>query len=440
MASVEVDESPVRGEEPKSPHKTKKRKHRDSDQRRSSSKKPKHLDNDANLETDAPGTPILSSPSNSKKKSKPHKTTLRSSPSRPSPQPELDHEVSLPKATHLSNGVESPTTNEPQAPTTTTSPFYRTTASLYLPLPAIALSPTTALPSLITTHLTPLLLTYFPPLRGIILGLSNPVLSSEKPDPKSAPHPLNSAQEPNPRIVLAHCADDAGLSYIWLTATYLVFRPQSGDELAGWVNVCSEGFVGLVCYNYFQVAVARDRIPSRWRWVMPGGEEARAKKARKSEKKKNKKKERRKQGGGFGYDGLDEAEAEVEAGNGTSQETLVDGMDGVVEEEAEDEAVAEDGGERETGYFLREDGTKVTGSINFRVVDCEIVPGHDRDTWSLQIEGTLLSPEEEEMLVETEREKAIRRQEKAVMSGGLRNGTFVNQSQSRSGRRESTPI
>jgi DNA-directed RNA polymerase I subunit RPA43 len=407
--SMELEKSSASQEARQKPsHKTKKRKHEDSELRASSKKRKYRDENSGNV----PITPTRTS--KSKTKSKPVKYALQSSSPSSLPAPilleaeseaeaEADHDISLTDATPLAKGTT----------TATSSPFHLTTLSLYLPLPAIALSRTTALPSLLTTHLAPLLLTYFPPLRGIILSVSDPVLSSKKPLPDKPPPPSAPTEAAPARTVLAHCADTDGLSYVWLTATFLVLRPSIGDELEGWVNVCSEGFVGLVCYNYFQVAVARDRIPDAWRWVPPDGESSKRKgKVKKGEKKRGKKND----------------EEEEEGWAGTSQETLVngDGERGV--EEIEEEG--------ESGHFRREDGTRVKGSIKFRVVDCEIVPGVDRGSWSLQIDGTLLSPEEEERVLEEERQKTLRKQGKVLMSGGMgsvpRNGSV-------SGSRLSTP-
>lgn len=287
----------------------------------------------------------------------------------------------------------------PHAPLS--SPFHLQTTSLYLPLPPIALSTTTALPSLLATHLTPVLLTYYPPLQGVVLAISNPVLSSRTPAADKPPSPPSSSSTPAPQLVLAHCADDGGISYVWLTATFLLFRPQVGDELEGWLNVCSEGFVGLICYNYFQVAVARGRIPPRWRWVPPGGEpagstEKTAKKGGRAKGKDQKTEERER-------DNVSGGE------QGRPQQPLSEGVvngDGV-----RDRVHQED--DRENGFFVREDGSRVKGSLRFRVVDCEVVPGHDRESWSLQVEGTLLSPEEEE------RQTASRKGPRNIRSSGL---------------------
>ena len=379
---MEEKDSPFGEAERKSSHRTKKRKHTDLEQRPPSRKRKKHLD--GSLEN-APDTPIPSS--KSRTKAPPPNEVLQSPPSSQpvsAALPESDHDISITDTPATTNGSTA------ELP----SPFYTTTMSLYLPLPAIALSPITALPSLLTARLTPLLLTYYPPVRGIILSISNPILSSKKPQPNDPP------TDPNERTVVAHCADTDGLSYVWLTATFLLFKPQIGDELEGWVNVCSEGFVGLICYNYFQVAIAKNRIPTEWRWIPPGGEVNAAVKWKTRRKTKTKRKRN---------------DDDDEIATATSQERLVNGDDVARTEEEEEEE--EEG--KESGYFQRDDGTKVKGSIRFRVVDCEIVPGHDRESWSLQIEGTLLSTAEERRVLEEEQLKALRRQGKAVMSGGL---------------------
>jgi DNA-directed RNA polymerase I subunit RPA43 len=36
--------------------------------------------------------------------------------------------------------------------------------------------------------------------------------------------------------------------------------------LEGAVNVVNEGMVGLICYNYFNVAAAKESLPEGWSW------------------------------------------------------------------------------------------------------------------------------------------------------------------------------
>ena len=258
------------------------------------------------------------------------------------------------------------------------SPFHSTRLSIYVPIPARSLDPSTALSSLSAEHLAPTLLTYYPPAKGVVLAFSSCALSSERPSPTSA----------SEKVVMATCGDQYGVSYIWLSATVLAFMPAREMELSGWMNVCSEGFVGLVSYNYFQVGVAQERIPKDWSWRPAGGVMTKS-------KKKGRKARMSKDGS-------------VDTSQETSQETAT------AVERAEDDGA---------GYFVDASGTRVSGTLRYRVVDCEVVPGATRDTWTLQVEGTLLDAKDEAKVVEEEQQKEMRQRNKAsgkaMMSGAL---------------------
>lgn len=45
-----------------------------------------------------------------------------------------------------------------------------------------------------------------------------------------------------------------------------MFRPEKGTVLEGAVNIANEGVVGLICYNYFNVAIPRESLPESWTW------------------------------------------------------------------------------------------------------------------------------------------------------------------------------
>ncbi|KIW34983.1 uncharacterized protein PV07_01710 [Cladophialophora immunda] len=282
------------------------------------------------------------------------------------------------------------------------SSFYSTRLSLYLSIPAISLE--AAKPSVLAVHLAPLLLTYFPPAQGIVLGFSDPVMSAQPNSGINLPllPPRNGEIEAQAEV-LADTADEFGVCWVWLTATFLVFRPERGDELYGWTNVTSEGFVGLVSYNYFQAAIGKARIPAEWKWNGPSREQLqKTKKGRKGRLRDE--------------SGLDDGEE-----HGT-QETATT----VVEAPSSQSLLADDG-----GHFTDASGTKIQSTLKFRVADTEIVPAHDRHKWSLQIDGTLLDDEAEQSVLEEERGKFERAQETsrsrslggedaAVMSGALR--------------------
>jgi DNA-directed RNA polymerase I subunit RPA43 len=272
--------------------------------------------------------------------------------------------------------ASSPTKKRKQATTTAAaaaatpeSPFTLKKATLYLPLSPISISPTHALASLLAEHLSPLLLTYFPPLKGVIMAYSNASISSKPPSPTSAP-----SENPQP-LTLATTADEYGVLYVYLTATFLVFRPQRGQILDGWVNVQSEGFLGAVVFNLFSVGIERKRLPSNWKWVPPG-EEAEAADDDSASDKDMADFDAEKEG--FRPAALDEEEIPFEG-----------------EEEEEEEAA-------HSGYFQSVSGHRVRGSVRFRVVDVDVIPGSERDRGFLSIEGTMLESEEEQKLSEAE--------------------------------------
>lgn len=287
------------------------------------------------------------------------------------------------------DGITSKTKKDKSTKTTSTapssvenaeSPFSLATATLYLPLSPISISPTHALASLLAEHLSPLLLTYYPPLKGIVMAYSNASISSYPPS-----SPSRQSSDPNPQpLTLAKSADEYGVLYVYLTATFLVFRPRRGQTLEGWVNVQSEGFLGAVVFNLFSVGIERKRLPTNWRWVPPGEEDddgtsSAAKDTTTDDES----------GGPRVSPGFDPATEQFQPAALAADELDIDGED-------EDEAAS--------GDFQSVSGHRVRGNVRFRVVDIDVIPGSERDRGFLSIEGTMLSAEEEEKLMQAERQ------------------------------------
>ena len=282
---------------------------------------------------------------------------------------------------------------EPSIPDDNTpSPFHSVRLSLYLPLSAISLSPSTALASVQAEHLAPLLLTYFAPTRGVVLAFTDTTLSTTRP-PLDGPTPTPSSST---SPIFAHCADDCGVSYVWLTTTFLVFRPTPTHALTGWINVSSDTFVGLIAYNFFQAGVAKTRIPGDWRWIGPGADLAQARK--RSKRKKIRIRSEDPDGDEDPMDVDMDADADID-----STQTTQVAATATAEEDEDEEAEDDYDG---TGYFVTGDGSRAKGNLPFRIVDVDVVPGHDREKWGLQIEGTLLGPEDEAAVVADERLQA----------------------------------
>lgn len=65
---------------------------------------------------------------------------------------------------------------------------------------------------------------------------------------------------------MAQSIDEYAVSYIWLTCEFTIFRPVRGSTLEGDVNLQSESVLGLMCYNYFNAAIDREKLPADWTW------------------------------------------------------------------------------------------------------------------------------------------------------------------------------
>ncbi|KAL9121638.1 MAG: hypothetical protein Q9187_001805 [Circinaria calcarea] len=251
------------------------------------------------------------------------------------------------------------------------SPFHTQTSSLLLPLSPI--SQLYPLQGICAEHLSPLILTYHRPFRGVVLSYSNPQLSENPRDIIPG-----AQQEP----VLARSVNEYAASFVWVTADFLIFKPQKGGWTEGWVNLQNEGHLGLVCWNLFNASIERKRLPTSWRWV-EGGLEVGSKE--KSKQARN----------------LSEPEASGGEKGQKEPQTTNDGQD-------------------TQGYFEDENGNKVEGRLGFRIRDVDTSLTSDREKSFLTIEGTLLSDREEEALQEQEaiRSKSHNLRESPERRGG----------------------
>lgn len=214
--------------------------------------------------------------------------------------------------------------------TSPASPFHVQTASLYLPLAPV--SQKYPLEGLCAEHISPLILTYYPPFSGVLLSYSNPRLS-EKPFKDDG------------EAVLLQNIDEYAVSWAWVTAEFLLFKPEKGALLEGYINLQNQGHLGIVCWNLFNASIESKRLPSDWKWKDV------------SEMKNS-------------------------------------------EDVRRGETYTEEG----SGFWVDGEGHKVEGMVKFRVR--EIESSHDRERGFLSIEGTMLSEDDEDKLIENEREGA----------------------------------
>ena len=229
------------------------------------------------------------------------------------------------------------------------SPFYQQTSSLYLPLPPI--SQKHALQGICAEHISPLILTYYPPFHGVIISYSNARLSTDPQTETSKP-------------TYARAIDEYASSFVWLTADFVIFKPQRSSVIEGYVNLQSESTIGLLCLNFFNASIERKRLPKEWKWI-PGGVIVPGKRKLKKAPK----------------------------------DIMSDSDEGEADEDDEAGQTLEDA----EGYFQDQAGNKIEGSLRFRIKHVDTSKSMDRETGFVSIEGTMLSEDDEMQLQEQER-------------------------------------
>lgn len=222
------------------------------------------------------------------------------------------------------------------AAASTSTPFKTVTTRLYLPISPLY-SPHPWL-SLESDHLDPLVLTYYPPLRGIILSYRNIRFNQRG----------------------ARIQADSPFAFTWVTVDFLLWCPQKGDFLEGWVNLQSESHIGLLVLNTFNVSIPRDKIPGEWRWC-----------------------EKR-----VGFTPAEVRPVEEGPGDVESMEGVEGGERGEMGSgEGEGDEEEEEEAEEDLGGWMNEKGEYVDGLLRFKVETVK-ASGH-----IIAIEGNLLESE-----------------------------------------------
>ncbi|KAL1636688.1 hypothetical protein SLS58_009675 [Diplodia intermedia] len=272
----------------------------------------------------------------SKKRAREEEQTQQSPTKKPRPAKDTDAASQKPSKTSM---FQKPAAAPAAKPIDSDdSPFALQTTSLYLPLASIGQQ--YPLKALCAEHLSPLLLTYYPPLKGVVLAYNN-VRLSEGPGGVSSDGP-----------VLARSVNEFAVSFVWVTADFVVLHPRKGIWIEGSVNLQNESHLGLVCWNLFSASIDRKRLPEDWTWVAAG------------------------EGGADDNDEDTEDAGKPDAGQ---------------------------------GYFVDAQGKKVDGVIKFRIRDFETSPRTENDRGFITIEGSLLPADKEKELDEQELEKYAQR-------------------------------
>ncbi|KAM7189837.1 hypothetical protein V8F20_009974 [Naviculisporaceae sp. PSN 640] len=257
-------------------------------------------------------------------------------------------------------------------------PFFTQTTSIYVPFYPIGFDK--PLTNIAAQHLEPLLNHYSTTLKGVLLKYSNLNLS-DRPAKASLTNPPTDETP-----ALLYSRDEYAVGFGWLTFDALLFKPARGKWMEGVLQIQSEGHIGVVCWGKFNASIEAKRLPRGWVWID-------------FDKPKTN-----------GSSSLPSPAYDTEADAGNDKQSESDNLDG------EELQVVEQ--IHSTGYWVDEQGRKVTGKLRFRIKNFDV--GLAGDYGYLSIEGTFLDDNAERALADEEREKEKRRRAVQNPTGNLR--------------------
>lgn len=106
-------------------------------------------------------------------------------------------------------------------------------------------------------HLDPLMMTYFAKGQGVVLSYSNVVVSKEH-------HALDTEDQP---ITMSKVGDSTPFAFMWITVDLLIWRPQIGDILEGYIYMQTASHIGLLVHDTFNASIKFRNIPQDWEFV-----------------------------------------------------------------------------------------------------------------------------------------------------------------------------
>lgn len=105
-------------------------------------------------------------------------------------------------------------------------------------------------------HLDPMLMTYSSIARGVVIAYSDLRLSKENID-----------EDSNDQKGLAKIANSSPFSFLWALVSLLIWKPQVGDVMEGYIYMQTPSHIGLLIHDTFNASIKKFNIPDDWNFV-----------------------------------------------------------------------------------------------------------------------------------------------------------------------------
>ncbi|KAG7193562.1 uncharacterized protein KQ657_000631 [Scheffersomyces spartinae] len=106
-------------------------------------------------------------------------------------------------------------------------------------------------------HLDPMVMTYFGKAQGVILSYSNIQLSGDN----------RGFDVEDNEITIAQIEGSSPFTFMWITVDFLVWKPQLGDVLEGYIYMQTASHLGLLIHDTFNASIKKYNIPNDWSFI-----------------------------------------------------------------------------------------------------------------------------------------------------------------------------
>ncbi|AMD21067.1 HEL214Wp [Eremothecium sinecaudum] len=108
-------------------------------------------------------------------------------------------------------------------------------------------------------HLNPMLMKYNSDVGGVVLGYENISLVDE--------NPFGDETKDAEDIKLVKLTADTPFGFSWCKVDLIVWAPQVGDIVEGWIFIQSASHIGLLIHDAFNASIKKNNIPSDWTFI-----------------------------------------------------------------------------------------------------------------------------------------------------------------------------
>lgn len=102
-------------------------------------------------------------------------------------------------------------------------------------------------------HLNGMVMKYNADIGGVILGFENLRIVGEE---------VNEEDEK-----LMKLTPDTPFAFTWCHADFIVWQPQVGDIIEGWIFIQSASHIGLLVHDAFNASIKKNNIPNDWTFI-----------------------------------------------------------------------------------------------------------------------------------------------------------------------------